>query len=85
ALLIAVFKLTLAASRSKDIATRVLGSGMCGGTIAFWICGIVNVPLSGSSGLLYWALAGVICGLTHAEGKEADSSDSPTNHKAELA
>ena len=31
---------------------------MLSGTIAFWICGLVNLPFCGASGLVYWSLAG---------------------------
>jgi hypothetical protein len=39
------------------------GSAMISATIAFWVCGIVNLPFSGLSGLTYWALAGMAVGL----------------------
>jgi len=42
---------------------RPFGSAMIAVTIAFWVCGLVNLPFSGHSGLTYWALAGMAAGL----------------------
>jgi hypothetical protein len=41
-----------------EYSDRLFGYAMIAGTIAFWICGLVNLPFSGTSGLVYWALAG---------------------------
>lgn len=56
-LLIYLFRDFKIVSKFEDIE-RLFGYAMIAGTIAFWICGLVNLPFSGTSGLLYWALAG---------------------------
>lgn len=62
-LLISVFRDSIKMSHcSKSV--RRLGIGFVGVTIGFWLCGMVNVPFSGSSGLLYWATAGAVLGLS---------------------
>jgi len=58
-LLAAVFRDGLRLSRTNNRVRR-LGIGFVAATIGFWLCGMVNVPFSGSSGLLYWILAGVV-------------------------
>lgn len=42
---------------------QAFGSAMIAVTIALWVCGLVNLPFSGFSGLTYWALAGMAVGL----------------------
>lgn len=32
------------------------------GTVAFFMCGMVNVPFSGANGLLFWAMSGAVVG-----------------------
>ncbi len=46
------------------IQANKLGIGFVAATIGFWLCGMVNVPFSGSSGLLYWTLAGVVIAMS---------------------
>ena len=69
-LLISVFKDALKLGRFNSAINR-FGYGFAAGTIAFWLCGIVNVPFSGSSGLLYWTLAGAVVGIVHPESLKA--------------
>jgi hypothetical protein len=42
---------------------RVIGFTVIGGSLAFWICGMVNVPFSGANGLLFWALTGAVVAI----------------------
>jgi O-antigen ligase len=58
-LLISVFRDTIKLSHLRK-SVRRFGIGFAGATVGFWLCGMVNVPFSGSSGLLYWATAGVV-------------------------
>jgi len=60
-LLIAIFKDNLALIRHKKFS--MMGAGMAAATIAFWLCGMVNLPFSGSSGILYWLMAGAALSL----------------------
>jgi O-antigen ligase len=60
-LLISVFKDCLRHGGSET--ARTFRKALAGTTISFWFCGMVNLPFSGSSGLLYWCLAGVALGL----------------------
>jgi O-antigen ligase len=64
-LLVLVFRDGLRLGRFDGPLAR-FGYGFAAGTVAFWLCGIVNVPLSGSSGLLYWTLAGAVAGTLHS-------------------
>ena len=64
-LLISVFREGLKLGRSDSPLAR-FGYGFAAGTVAFWLCGILNVPFSGSSGLLYWTLAGAVVGIVHS-------------------
>jgi hypothetical protein len=41
---------------------------MIAGTISFWLCGLVNLPFSGASGLVYWSLAGVAISVRESSG-----------------
>jgi len=65
---ISVFRDGLRLSRSYGPEKR-LGIGFVAGTIGFWLCGMVNVPFSGSSGLLYWTIAGVVLSLSESANK----------------
>lgn len=58
-LLISVFKNSIRLGRLGNRIRR-LGIGFAAVSIGFWLCGMVNVPFSGSSGLLYWAIAGLV-------------------------
>jgi len=58
-LLVSVFKDSICLGHFGGRIRR-LGIGFAAATIGFWVCGVVNVPFSGSSGLLYWAIAGVV-------------------------
>ncbi len=42
---------------------RQFAYAIMAGSLAFWICGLVNVPFSGANGLLYWMMAGAMLGL----------------------
>jgi O-antigen ligase len=82
-LLIAVFRDSLRLSRAENTAKR-LGIGFSAVTIGFWLCGMVNVPFSGSSGLLYWATAGVV--LAAAERtKELPAPAKPIPETADIS
>ncbi len=73
-LLISVFRDGIRLSKSHSRIRR-LGIGFIATTIGFWLCGILNVPFSGSSGLLYWALAGVVLSMAERHHKlELDSA-----------
>ncbi len=63
-LLLAIFRDNLILFRNKDMMT--IGAGLVAVTLAFWICGMVNLPFSGSSGLLYWLWAGIAPGMKYA-------------------
>ncbi len=65
-LLIAVFRDGLRLSR-VDAPVKQFGIGFAAVTVGFWLCGMVNVPFSGSSGLLYWALAGVVLSMAEKQ------------------
>ncbi|HEX2896702.1 MAG TPA: hypothetical protein VHP63_01450, partial [candidate division Zixibacteria bacterium] len=65
-LLISVFRDSIRLGRFSSRIRR-LGIGFAAATVGFWLCGMVNVPFSGSSGLLYWALAGMV--LTQCENR----------------
>lgn len=83
-LLIAVFRMSLKGGRSSQDYVRRLGIGLIGGTIAFWVCGLVNVPLSGSSGLLYWSTAGILSGVIYSNSrKESAITSDKTDSDAE--
>ena len=60
-LMLAIFKVNLTITKLRGLA--VFGIGMASATLAFWACGMVNLPFSGSSGLLFWLLAGAVLGL----------------------
>ena len=83
-LLISVFKDGLKLGRCDSTINR-FGFGFAAGTIAFWLCGIVNVPFSGSSGLLYWTLAGAVIGgikSSHCAKNEQNNADKISNVSA---
>jgi len=42
---------------------RTFGFSMLAISVGFWVCGLVNLPFSGLSGLTYWALCGAVLGL----------------------
>jgi hypothetical protein len=65
-----IFLLLLAYAYRDFLAIRFLGGGgLCFGvamaaiTVSFWICGLVNLPFSGTSGLVYWTMAGAALGM----------------------
>jgi O-antigen ligase len=51
------------AIRAFDNSGFCFGAGMAAITLSFWICGLVNLPFSGTSGLVYWTMAGAALGL----------------------
>jgi hypothetical protein len=51
------------AIRAFDSSGFCFGVGMAAITLSFWICGLVNLPFSGTSGLVYWTMAGAALGL----------------------
>jgi len=51
------------AIRAIDNTGFCFGMGMAAITLSFWICGLVNLPFSGTSGLVYWTMAGASLGL----------------------
>lgn len=61
-LLIALFKQYRTLFQMQG-ANRALGLAMMAGSLAFFTCALVNIPLSGSSGLAFWAMAGVALGV----------------------
>lgn len=83
-LLISLFRDGLKLGRSEGSISR-FGYGFAAGTIAFWLCGMVNVPFSGSSGLLYWTLAGAVIGgikTSHCAKNEQIYADRISNASA---
>lgn len=73
-LLILVFKDSKKVAQRKD-DLKTFGYGFIAVTISFWICGIVNLPFSGSSGLLYWSIAGVVSSLKITNMKRIDQEN----------
>ena len=59
-LLISVFYDAHRLLSARSSMACFFGCAMIAGTVGFWMCGLVNLPFSGSSGLAYWALAGVV-------------------------
>lgn len=59
-LLISVFYDAHRLLSARSSMACFFGRAMIAGTVGFWMCGLVNLPFSGSSGLAYWALAGVV-------------------------
>jgi O-antigen ligase len=53
---IALYKDFLKIGRTSD--NKAFGYAMLSGTVAFGLCGMVNLPFCGASGLAYWSLAG---------------------------
>lgn len=43
-------------------------AGMIATTVAFWICGLVNLPFVGGAGMVYWALAGSLLAANGLRG-----------------
>jgi hypothetical protein len=78
-LLISVFRDAHRLHTANGFA-RLFGFGMIAGTLGFWLCGLVNLPFSGSSGLIYWAMAGVALGL-----KERFITSDAKNYKVSSA
>jgi len=72
-LLISTFRDNLKLSKLKRLKQK-FGHGMIAATIGFWLCGLVNLPFSGSPGLLYWMLAGVSLALIQNADEVKDSS-----------
>ena len=68
-LVLAVFKdaLRIIKANKKD---NHFGYAMAGVLAAFLLCGLVNLPFSGSSGLLFWSCAGILTGMVHINEKE---------------
>lgn len=73
-LLISVFRDGLNLSHSRE-EIRKLGIGFAAATIGFWLCGLVNVPFSGSSGLLYWTLAGIVLATSERTKNPEQTAD----------
>jgi hypothetical protein len=65
-LLISIFNDSLKVSKIQW--SKPAGVALTSGTIVLGICGLVNLPFSGSSGLLYWLLAGSLLGLKDSFG-----------------
>jgi hypothetical protein len=61
-LLISIFKEFLRLNRAGP-AGKAFGFAMAAATVACWLCGLVNLPFSGTSGLVYWAMAGAALGM----------------------
>ncbi len=72
---ISLFKKVMS-RKSKDGTLPSLVLAFAAVTVSYWICGLVNVPFSGSSGLLYWSLAGIV--LTRA-GQAPDPAAGETS------
>ncbi len=61
-LLIAIFKDFLRLGPINSTA-KAFGIAMAAASVSFWLCGLVNLPFSGTSGLVFWALAGAALGI----------------------
>jgi O-antigen ligase len=70
ALLAAIFAPANRFRRSSHLL-HMLGAGFVALSVAFWLCGLVNVPFSGSPGILYWSVAGIVLSLERKH-READ-------------
>lgn len=68
-LLISVFHDARRLLSVKNSMACLFGRAMIAGAIGFWLCGLVNLPFSGSSGLAYWALAGVVLSFKREHSK----------------
>ncbi len=63
---LSVFRDARQLSKGKDPPRR-FAHGIMAVTLAFWLCSMVNLPFSGSSGLAYWFMAGVVIALKDSE------------------
>ncbi|MFZ1682961.1 MAG: O-antigen ligase family protein [Candidatus Zixiibacteriota bacterium] len=63
------------AIRQEDGSNGVhpLAAALAGLSVAFWLCGIVNLPFSGASGLIYWALAGFVLADADRRAEEEEA------------
>ncbi|MCK4574020.1 MAG: hypothetical protein KAU36_06600, partial [candidate division Zixibacteria bacterium] len=66
-LMISVYRDALRLRRGSDYA-KMFGGGMIAASLGIWLCSMINLPLSGSSGLIYWLLAGISIGLSNETG-----------------
>jgi len=82
-LLGAVFKGFVKLVRAGSMA-RCIGSGMAAASAAFWVCGMVNLPFSGSSGLIYWACAGVSLAIAADSESSATVENKTESHAEEV-
>ena len=83
-LLVSIFRDGLKLGRTEGTVSS-FGYGFAACSIAFWLCGIVNVPFSGSPGLLYWTLAGAVIGgikTSHCAKSEQVNADKISNASA---
>lgn len=58
-LLISIFRFAIV-RKGEDDRLSSLAIAFSAISVAFWLCGLVNIPFSGSSGLIYWGLAGIL-------------------------
>ncbi len=79
-LLISVYKDFLKINRANPI-DRAFSHAMIAGTISFWLCGLVNLPFCGASGLVYWSLTGVAIAVKNFYG----STEKMANQNFEIA
>ena len=79
-LLISIFRDGMARLKSRR-PEALFAAGMLAVTVAFWICGIVNLPFVGASGLTYWALAGALMAgaRQNRNGRQTPDSSNPIN------
>jgi O-antigen ligase len=65
-LLVSIFKTAITRKQEDDQLSR-LAIAFAATSVAFWLCGMVNIPFSGASGLMYWAVAGIL--LAQVDGR----------------
>ncbi|MEW6411342.1 MAG: O-antigen ligase family protein [Candidatus Zixiibacteriota bacterium] len=79
-LLISVFQDSRRLLRCSGNIGR-LGMGMIAATLGYWLCGMVNIPFSGASGILYWTTAGVVIAAVennHAAAEHLTNDRTPS-------
>lgn len=77
-LLISVYRDGLRGLRLSKNVARFSG-GMLAVSLAFWICGLVNLPFVGGGGLTYWALAGALVAVTPSTCRECRTPQTAQN------
>jgi O-antigen ligase len=80
-LIISLLKTFLKLSKNK-YPCSVVGVGMTAATVAFCLCGMLNLTFSGDQGLVFWAMAGVSLAIKdqyRQDNKMAKPSENKTD------